>query len=100
MLSLRLSHTFKFFVAYADQAPDPVPRRLPAVNAFDVMMLAQMSLSVSTVLSHIPSRSKRDDLYNAVVGLLEQENLKLAADDANGKCFLKSLTNVLCYIDG
>ena len=33
----------KFFVTFADQAPDPVPRP-PAVNAFDVMMLAQMSL--------------------------------------------------------
>jgi len=29
----------KFFVAFADQAPDPVPRP-PAVNGFDVMMLS------------------------------------------------------------
>lgn len=89
----------KFFVAFADQAPDPVPRP-PAVNAFDVMMLAQRSLSIPTVPSRIPSRSKKDDLYNAVVGLLELENLKLPSDDPNGKRFLKSLTNVLWYIDG
>ena len=72
----------KLFVSFA---PDPVPRP-PAVNAFDVMMLSQRSLSIPTIPSRIPSRSKKDDLYNALVGLFEQENLNLASDDAiNGK---------------
>ena len=43
----------KFFVTFADQPPDPVPRP-PVLNAFDVMMLAQRSLSVPTAPSHIP----------------------------------------------
>ena len=89
----------KFFVTFAHQAPDLVPCP-PVLQAFDVMMLAQRSLSVPTAPSRILSCSKKDDLYNAVVGLLEQENLKLVAGDANGKCLLKSLTNVLWYIDG
>ena len=83
----------KLFVSFADGAPDPVPRP-PA------MMLSQRSLSIPTIPSRIPSRSKKDDLYNALVGLFEQENLNLASDDAiNGKRLLKSLTNALWYID-
>ena len=66
----------KLFVSFADGAPDPVPRP-PAVNAFDVMMLSQRSLSIPTIPSRIPSRSKKDDLYNALVGLFEQENFNL-----------------------
>ena len=43
----------KFFVTFADQPPDPVPRP-PVLNAFDVMMLDQRSLSVPPAPSHIP----------------------------------------------
>ena len=57
----------KFFVAFADQVPRP-----PAVTGFDVM-LTQRSLCIPTVPRRIPSRSKKDGLYNAVVGLLEQD---------------------------
>ena len=58
------------------------------------MMLAQRNLSTPVVpISQIPVRTKNDDLYNSLVLLLEQENLKLPSDDANGKRLLKALTN-------
>ena len=89
----------KLFVSFADANVDPAPRA-PVRNAFDVMMLAQRSLSVPVVPSKISVHTKKDVLYNDLVLLLEQENLKLSRDDANGKRLLKALTNALWYIDG
>ena len=88
----------KFFVSFSDADLDPAPRALVR-NVFDVMMLAQRTLSVPVVPSKVPERTKKDILYN-LVQLMEQENLKLPGDNVNGKHLLKAVTNALSYIDG
>ena len=87
----------KFFVLFPDPDVDPAPRA-PVCNAFDVLMLAQRSLSAPVVPSRIPVCTKKDDLYNALIDLLQQQNLKLPGDDTNGKRLLKALMNALCYM--
>lgn len=88
----------KLFAVY-DQPTNPRPPA-PVRNAFSIMMMAQQRLSVPVVPSRIPARTKKDELYNDVVDVLEQENLKLPRVDENGKWLLKVLTNALWYIDG
>lgn len=99
MLSVHLGHMLSFFVSFYDADLDPAPRA-PVRNAFDVMMLAQRTLSVSVVPSKVPEHTKKDVLYNNLVQLMEQENLKLPGDNVNGKRLLKAITNALWYIDG
>ena len=74
----------------------------PARNAFDVLMQSQRDQSLPTLADRIPTRTRKDDLYNAVIDLLEQMNLTLPRNEANmgGMQLVRALCNVLWYIDG
>ena len=71
-------------------------------NAFDVIMQAQKDQSLPTFPERVPVRTKKDDLFNAIIDLLEQMNLTLTRNEANagGKQLVKVLCNTLWYIDG
>ena len=62
-------------------------------------MQSSISLSCPEVPSRISAKNRKDDLYNALIDLLEEKNLMLARSES-GKRLVKALCNVLWYIDG
>lgn len=71
-------------------------------NAFDLMIQAQKDKALPTLPQRIPARTKKDDLYNAIIDLLEQMDLTLTSMEASGggKQLVRALCNTLWYIDG
>jgi len=56
-----------------------------ARNAFAVLMQSQRDLSLPAFPNRIPARTKKDDLYNAGIDLLEQMNLALPHNKAGSE---------------
>ena len=88
----------KLIVSFGGHEHVPTPRA-PINNAFEVMMMAQRSMTVPVIPSMTSAHTNKDKLYSSLVVLFEQENLKLQCDDLNGKR-LKALPNALWYNDG
>ena len=71
-------------------------------SAFDMMKQAMHEQSKPKSPSFIQERNKKDKLYNAIVDCLKQKCLQWRSDEVDtlGVNFVKSLTEVLWYIDG
>ena len=74
----------------------PLP---PVVNAFSVMMSSQRQQQQPRLPSYVPVRTRKDELYNDVLQMLNEENL-LFIDVIAGKNFVKTLVECLWYLDG
>ena len=90
----------KYYVkCYSTQTVKPCAR----VNAFEIMLSAQASLSSVQLPSPLTIRNKRDALYNDVLSLIESKELKWKADEVHGGTaarVIQALRDVLWYIDG
>ena len=71
-------------------------------NAFDILKQSQLQLSRKRVPSCIEERNKKDKLYNSIIQYLEKEGLYWKSDEviSSGTNFVKSLCEILWYIDG
>ena len=71
-------------------------------SAFDVMRQAMHEISRARTPSLTQERTRKDKLYNAVVENLKNRGLQWRSDEveSSGVNFVKSLTEVLWYIDG
>ncbi len=74
----------------------------PGRNLVDVMRQAQHALAQHKAPSKICERNNKDKLFNALVDYLDGHDLFWMADevDSFGVNFVKSLCDVLWYIDG
>ena len=71
-------------------------------STFDVMKQAKHEQSQARTPTLTQERNRKDKLYNVVIENLKQCGLQWRADEveSSGVNFAKSLTEVLCYIDG
>ncbi len=71
-------------------------------NAFDVMAMAQRQVQFGDngVPSKILERTSKDRLFNDLIQLMKDINVKWSDPKAFGVPFLKKLTEILWYIDG
>ena len=71
-------------------------------NAFDILKQSQLEISRKKVPSCIQKRNKKDKLYNEIIYYLELKKLHWNSNEVNssGTNFVKSLCEVLWYIDG
>ena len=71
-------------------------------SAFDVMRQAMHEISRARTPSLTQEHTRKDKLYNAVVENLKNRGLQWRSDEveSSGVNFVKSLTEVLWYIDG
>jgi len=78
------------------QATPPLP------NAFSILMYNQRLLSQPRAPEKLQVRTRKDKLYNDVIQMLDDEGLKYPASvvSSSGRDFVKTLTEVLWYIDG
>ncbi|CAB4028703.1 Hypothetical predicted protein [Paramuricea clavata] len=76
----------------------------PCSSAFDVLMDTQRCLCRHKLPKKIEkqNKTKKDELYNDVIVLFEEENLAwLSSDvDSSGNALVQNLTDCLWYIDG
>lgn len=78
-------------------------REATCANAFEVLMEAGRRQSSCAFLPDLKSENNgKDRLYNSIIHYLDEHNLKWSASEvpSYGKNFLKSLTDLLWYIDG
>jgi len=70
-------------------------------NAVDVMRQAQCALAQPKLPSKVNEKNNKDKLFNALIDYLEEHGLFWRADevDSFGTNFVKSLCDVLWYID-
>lgn len=89
------------FVKYIldDPIKDPA---VPTKNAFEIMLASQYKLSQPKLPPFIEERNNKDRLHNSILRLLESKELKWRSYTASthGTHFVRTLTNVLWYIDG
>ena len=76
--------------------------KAPTRNAFESMMMSQRALSFQ---SQLPARidaprNKKDEMFNELVSLFEEQNLKWNGGSSHGKNFVFGLRDTLWYIDG
>ena len=81
-----------------EQACTSIVRR----NAFEVMTMAQKQASQKRIPQVLEERNRKDKLYNHLQSYCEKKELTWKAEEVNtlGVSFLKSLCDVLWYIDG
>ena len=70
-------------------------------NAFTIMMESQRRISAPALPEPIPEHNKKDKLYNDLLNLARERDLKLRhCDIESGKKYFMTLTSVLWYLDG
>jgi len=71
-------------------------------NAFTILMHNQRLLSQPRVPEMLQVRNQKDKLYNDIIQMLNDEKLKFPASSvsSSGKNFVKTLSDLLWYIDG
>ena len=81
---------------------DPKDVAFPSRNSFEVFLASQQELSKPKLPSFVEERNNKDRLYNSVLRLFERKELRWRSDTASthGTRFVRTLTNVLWYIDG
>ena len=52
-------------------------------TAFDFLLQAQKNLALPTLPEQISAHTRKDDLYNAIIDLLEQMDLSLTSTEAS-----------------
>ena len=73
----------------------------PVVNAFTIMMSSQKQQLQPRLPSSITVRTRKDELHNDILGMLNEENLLFpGAEVSAGKNFVQTLVECLWYVDG
>ena len=92
----------KFIKFFVDTSEDVCVVEVQRPNAFDILKQSQLEISRKKVPSCIQERNKKDKLYNEIIYYLELKKLHWNSNEVNssGTNFVKSLCEVLWYIDG
>jgi len=95
---LEFGKFMKYIVCFSDVRIDTGQ----CFNAFEILKQSQLQLSRKRVPSCIEERNKKDKLYNRIIQYLEKEGLYWKTDEviSSGTNFVKSLFEMLWYIDG
>ena len=92
----------KVIVLLEEVDPQPPTQTLPVRNAFEVMAQAQKDRAKRRFPSPIEQRTKKDQLYNDLLSFCEENQMGCIGEEVDSLAitFLRSLTDILWYIDG
>lgn len=92
----------EFRVELEQQREEAMQQCIPARNPFQIMAMAQRQLQFGDngVPRKISVSTKKDQLFNDLVQLMKDIEVRWNDANAFGVPFLKNLTEILWYIDG